>query len=148
MISEVGQGQFVLAASFEGNFKSLFVKGVQREGIVQRGQPKLLQSPVAKSEQTRVIVVGDGDFILDRFSAGTQNVEFATLLVEWLVGESILPPIQKRDVTPRQLPTLNESTRSFVKYFNFIAPPIFVVIAGVFRMMLKSVRRRKHQNIF
>lgn len=125
-----------LAVSVKGEFKSFFAKRKSDEGQ----QPLLTRSPL-----TRLIVVGDGDFLLDNFQHGKDNLSFAVNLVEWLLNDVTLTTIRGRSAAPKPLPEVDEKTKRVFKYVNFTAPPAIIVIAGIIRMIFKSAHRRRHK---
>jgi hypothetical protein len=136
-----------VAASIEGSFKSLFAK--RRISVDEKALSAGDESPfTASSPNTRVVVVGGGDFLLDENIHGYANVTFGANLVDWLFDDIGLTSIRSRDPEPKPLSDVSEATKTFFKYLNFVAPPAVVIVAGVFRLMRKSARRKKHQQSF
>lgn len=134
-----------LAVVVEGSFRSAFAEArdPQLRELVQRTTGG---APATRSPKTRVVVVGDGDFVLDSRLHGHDNVAFGTNLVDWLAGDTVLTTIRARDVAPRPLAELPEETKTFAKYFSFAAPPGMVVALGLLWLLLKSARRRRHKH--
>lgn len=126
-----------LAISVKGEFKSLYAKRRSEESR----QPHRVKSPL-----TRLVVVGDGDFVLDAYQHNKDNLTFAANLIDWLVNDVSLTTIRARSVTPKPLPVIDEKSKEFYKYFNFTVPPAVIVIGGVIRMFFKAARRRQHKN--
>ena len=135
-----------LAAAIEGSFKSLYARRHEKLFDELKGTRKDTLRILVQSPPTRMVVVGDGDFVLDGFLQAQDNVAFATNLVDWLVEDVSLTSIRARDVTPKPLDEVSEKTRAFVKYFDFAAPPGVVVIAGIMRIFVRAARRKKHKN--
>lgn len=137
-----------VAAEIEGSFKSAFAK--KRINVDEKAKNAGTdETPfVSNSPNDRVVVVGSGDFLLDDNLHGYGNVAFASNLVDWLFDDIGLTSIRARDPEPKPLNEVAEGTKTFFKYLNFSAPPAVVVIAGVFRLVRKSARRKRHQQSF
>jgi ABC-2 type transport system permease protein len=136
-----------LAALVEGSFRSAFADVRDpslRDAVTQVTGNKLL----TRSPETRVVVVGDGDFVLDSKLHGHDNVAFAINLVDWLVADTVLTTIRSRDVAPQPLTELPEDTKTFAKYFSFASPPGLVVALGLLWLVVKSARRRRHKHSY
>ncbi len=133
------------AATIEGKFKSLFAK---RRVVLEEGSALSVDTSNALqlSSATKIVVVGDGDFILDRNLNGYDNISFATSLVGWLVDDNGLQAIPKREIAVQQLNEVTDATKSLVKYINFAIPSGLVIVGGLFRMAARTARRRKHQS--
>jgi ABC-2 type transport system permease protein len=134
-----------LAVTVEGSFKSLYAKGHDKflEEIESNNKDTLhilLKSPI-----TRMVAVGDGDFVLDGSLHGQENISFATNLVDWLVKDINLASIRSRDVTPKPLNEVSDGTKTFVKYFNMAAPSGVVILAGIVRLAMRAARRKRHK---
>jgi len=125
-----------LAVSVKGQFKSLYAK---RKG--EGGQ----QALIARSPLTRLIVVGDGDFVRDRYQHGNDNLSFAVNLIDWLVNDVSLTSIRSRSAAPKPLPEIDEKSKIIFKYVNFTAPPFVIIIAGIIRMIFKAAIRSRHK---
>jgi ABC-2 type transport system permease protein len=132
-----------LAAIVEGSFKSMYGKQHNKLLDEMRGSKKDTFRIILKSPTTRMVIVGDGDFVLDGNFHGQENIAFATNLVDWLVEDISLTSIRSRDITPKPLNEVSEGTKSFVKYFNMTAPSAVVILAGIIRIGMRSARDRK-----
>lgn len=130
-----GEENIPLAATFEGSFKSAFggTEG-RRVAAASRG--------TSKNPQTRIAVVGGGNFVLDGYQQGYHNTTFALNIVDWLVDRTGLGVIRTREVAPPPLDEVSEETRTAVKYFAFIGPPALVILVGLLRMAMNASRRR------
>jgi hypothetical protein len=97
---------------------------------------------------TRVVVVGDGNFLLDGARQVGENVAFASSLVDWLVNDVTLTAVRTRDLAPKPLREVSEQTKNVVKYFNFAAPPVIIVLLGIARLLMRAARRNRHRLSF
>ncbi len=142
--SEFTQSSIPLAATLEGSFHSAFADTrdpVIREAIAGANHGQAL----SRSPRTRIVVVGDGDFVLDRAFYGYDNIAFAVNAVDWLVGDTFLASIRSRDVGVRPLAEISEAKKSFIQYVGFAGPPFMILVMGLVWIIAKSMRRRKHK---
>lgn len=117
-------GPFVLGAAFTGTFPSVY-------------------EPGRTSVPTRLVVVGDGDFINESIVGGSAaNTTFGLNLVDWLVQDDALLAIRSKSIEPRTLREISEGTRPIIKYANMIGPLLLVVLFGLARW-----RRRRGRQI-
>ncbi|MBI2618858.1 MAG: Gldg family protein [Ignavibacteriales bacterium] len=108
-----------MAALVEGSFKSLF------EG--KQPPASLTQSP-----QTRIVVVGDGDFFRDDLRS-RDNFAFFANIVDYLADDAGLITIRSKNVDQPPLEQISDGTRQLLKYTNLLLPPLLVAGYGVFR---------------
>ena len=117
-------GPYVLGAAFTGTFPSVY-------------------EPGRTSVPTRLVVVGDGDFINESIVGGSAaNTTFGLNLVDWLVQDDALLAIRSKSIEPRTLREISEGTRPIIKYANMIGPLLLVVLFGLARW-----RRRRGRQI-
>ncbi len=109
-----------LAAVISGSFHSAFTG--------RTPAPVVSQSP-----ETRIIVVGDGDFMKDEYLGSRANLTFFANIVDYLADDAGLITIRSKDVTEPPLEQLSDGTRRLVKYGNLILPPVLVVLYGLVR---------------
>jgi ABC-type uncharacterized transport system involved in gliding motility auxiliary subunit len=95
-----------------------------------------------KSPETRIVVVGDGDFPRDQYMGNNDNVTFLANLVDYLVDDAGLITIRSKDVAPPPLEQLEDGTRDLLKYGSLIAPPLLVLGYGVIRWRGRQARRK------
>ncbi|MGA9115397.1 MAG: Gldg family protein [Bacteroidota bacterium] len=144
--SEYTEASLPLAAALEGSFRSLYADN--RDPAVREigTRTGVLLQP--RSPLTRLAVVGDGDFVLDDYQEGYDNLSFAVNIVDWLVNDTTLTAIRARDLSPSALREVPEATKSFIKYVTFTGPPALIMLLGVFWMGGKAMRRRRHKNSY
>jgi ABC-type uncharacterized transport system involved in gliding motility auxiliary subunit len=118
------EGPYPLAAAYTGTFPSAYE--------AERTSPS-----------TRLVVVGDGDFINEAVvGAIPGNVEFGLNMVDWLVQDDALLAIRAKKVEPRPLRPVAESTRPWIKYGVMVGPLLLVILFGILRW-----RQRKNREI-
>jgi hypothetical protein len=90
-----------------------------------------------------MIVIGDSDFLSDRFASNSvENISFGTEAVSWLSQEQSLAEIQLKQTANRQLVFEDETQVSLVKYGNMaLAFAIPIIIGGTRIVRRKSLRK-------
>jgi ABC-type uncharacterized transport system involved in gliding motility auxiliary subunit len=100
--------------------------------------------PVTESPETRIVVVGSWQFLTDSFVRQFNgNAGFAANAVDWMTLGSDLIEIRSRAGTGRPLREVEDSERTLLKFLGILAVPVLVVLAGLVRMRLRSLRRRR-----
>lgn len=117
-------GPYVLAAAYSGTFPSAFAEG-------------------ETSPETRMVVVGDGDF-LDASVMQSEvpaNIQFALNIVDWLGQDDALLSIRTKTVENRPLEEVDEHLRPFIKYLNMVGPALLVLLFGLIRWRIRKNRQ-------
>ena len=129
-----------LAVTVEGDFPSAYA---QRTAQADTGM-MLDQSSKVSAGNSKIAVVGDGDFAQDGFSGGNKdNIVFATNLIDYLADDIGLASIRSRDTAPKPLDEVSESTRGMVKYATLFLPPFLMIGIGVVRWRWRASVRKK-----
>jgi gliding-associated putative ABC transporter substrate-binding component GldG len=129
-----GEENIPLAASLEGSFRSAF-GGREGRGVGGTG----------RSVRTKMVVVGDGEFVLDGATRGYGNIAFALNVVDWLNDDIGLGKIKTRESTPPTLSDISEATRNTMKALVLAIPPLLVILLGVSRLLARASRERTHK---
>lgn len=88
----------------------------------------------------RAVVVGDSDFLADRFARNSPaNIVFALNALDWLTQTEALLGIRSKTPTPRPLVFESSLEAQAVKYINLIGVPLLFVLYGAVRLW----RRRR-----
>ena len=109
-----------LAAVVEGSFTSFFTGKEPR--------PQVPSSP-----ETRIVVVGDGDFMKDEYLGSRDNVSFFANIVDYLADDAGLITIRSKNVSQPPLEQISDGTKRILKYVNMLLPPLLVIGYGVVR---------------
>ncbi len=130
-----------VAVSVEGTFSSLYADSSLTSDTIsaQHG------TKVVESTKTRIVVVGAGDFVQDRYLGQGDNVTFANNIVDWLIDDIGLTQIRSRTIAAKPLEEVSNDTKSVLKYINMILPPLVVVVAGIVRWRMRISRRKALQ---
>lgn len=118
--ADLGENGIPLAAVIEGSFKSFFV-GRQPAAVV------------SSSPDTRILVVGDGDFMKDEMLGNKGNLTFFANIIDYLADDAGLITIRSKNVATPPLDQIADGTKRTLKYINLIGPPLLIVAYGLFR---------------
>lgn len=127
--ADLSEADLPMAVLVEGSFKSYFANR----------QP---QSSVQQSPETRILVVGDGDFMKDEFLGGGGNLSFFANIVDYLADDTGLITIRSKNIAQPPLEEVSDGTKKLLKYGNLIAPPLLVIGYGIFRWQRRKAMKR------
>ncbi len=128
-----------LAVSLFGKFKSMFADSSDTS---------------AESPETKIVVVGDGDFVKDKFlgrdPSRNPNMIFALNLVDWLTLSEGLISIRSREVTYRPLQKIvdgkpvefTKAEKSKIKFMNILIPVSIVLIFGIIYFIYMGMKKK------
>lgn len=100
------------------------------------------------SSVSKMIVIANGDFAVNGEGQQAQqlppdNVNLFVNAIDWLSDESGLAELRTKGVTSRPLDTVEDGTKTFYKYLNFLVPIIAIVVYGLIRIQRKRMQRIK-----
>jgi hypothetical protein len=130
-----------LAALVYGKFRS-FYEGKPVPQDTSAGSAPPAETTIATSPETRVILVGDGDFARDQYLGNRDNLTFFANMVDYLVDDAGLITIRSKDVTMPPLDPVSDATKKLVKYSNLVIPPLLVIGYGLVRWRMRKSRRK------
>jgi len=119
-LADLGEDGIPLAAVVEGSFKSYFVG-------------KQPAAAVTTSPSTRIIVIGDGDFMKDEMLGNRSNLTFFANIIDYLADDAGLITIRSKNVATPPLDQVSDGTKRALKYTNLIGPPVLIIAYGLFR---------------
>lgn len=118
-----------LAAVIKGSFTSYF-EGKDRT-------PERTSSP-----DTRIVVVGDGDFMRDDMAGSRNNATFFVNIVDYLADDAGLITIRSKNIAQPPLDQVEDGTKQLIKYSNLLLPPLLVVGYGLMRWRRRRSLKR------
>ncbi|MBF8296602.1 MAG: ABC-type uncharacterized transport system [Bacteroidetes bacterium] len=127
--TDLAEDGIPLAAIVEGSFKSCFVGKQPAAAIVA-------------SPETRIIVVGDGDFMKDEMLGNRGNLTFFANIIDYLADDAGLITIRSKNVAAPPLDQISDGTKKLLKYTNLIGPPVLIVAYGLFRWRRRVAFRK------
>jgi gliding-associated putative ABC transporter substrate-binding component GldG len=126
-----------LGAVVSGSFKSAFA-GKPVPGDSTGTAPK----PLEASPDTRVLLIGDGEFARDQYLGNRDNLTIFANIVDYLVDDAGLITIRSKEAALPPLEPVSDATKKFLKYGNMAVPPLLVLLFGLFRWRMKKARKR------
>ncbi len=95
----------------------------------------LLKGKFGGKTPARIVVVGDGDFPVNRGQQqlNKDNVNFMVNAIDFLSDDTGLIELRTRGITARPLKELSDGTKLILKYLNFLLPIILVLLYGLYR---------------
>jgi gliding-associated putative ABC transporter substrate-binding component GldG len=117
---DFAESRIPLAALVEGSFKSYFT-----------GKP--MAPTVSTSPETRIQLVGDGDFMKDEFLSNKSNLTFFQNIADYLADDAGLITIRSKNVNVPPLEQIDDGAKKLWKYLNLFAPPLLIIGYGLFR---------------
>lgn len=95
---------------------------------------------------SRMLVIGDGDFPVNgppqqarRLQA--DNASFLVNAIDWLSDDTGLIELRTKGVISRPIRQLDDSTKTWLKYLNFLLPLVLAVLYGVIRGHINNRKR-------
>ena len=103
-----------------------------------------LEGSIVSETPAKLVVFGDGDFPSSGGQGGqSDNSSLMVNSIDWLSDDTGLIELRTKGVTSRPIKQLEDSTKTSLKYLNFLLPILLVIIYGVFRMQVKRNVRAK-----
>jgi gliding-associated putative ABC transporter substrate-binding component GldG len=131
-----------LAVTLQGKFNSLYA-GKPAPVDTAAGAIPPTTAPLTTGSETRIVVVGDGDFARDQYMGGSRdNLTFFANMVDYLVDDAGLITIRSKDASFAPLDQVSDGTKKVVKYANLVIPPILVLVYGIFRWRMRKARKK------
>ena len=99
---------------------------------------------------SKMVVVSDGDFAINGGGEGKQaqslqpdNVNLMVNSIDWLSDDTGLIELRTKGITSRPLDQIEDSTKTMLKYLNFLLPILLIIVYGFIRMQIKRNIRIK-----
>lgn len=108
-----------------------------------------VEGKLSGSRATRMVVFGDGDFAVNGQGREYQqlqpdNVSFFVNAVDWLSDDTGLNELRTKGVSSRPIKAeLDDSKKTMIKYSNFLAPILLIIVYGFVRMQIRRKKRMK-----
>ena len=129
-----------VGAIYDGVFKS-FYNGKPVPTDTTAGSSPAPTNVKGESPATKIIVLGNGDFPQDDFRGPDESLLFFANMVDYMSDDAGLSLIRMKDANPKPLDSLEDSTRTIVKYGMLAGPPLLVLLFGLFMWRRKKEAR-------
>jgi gliding-associated putative ABC transporter substrate-binding component GldG len=129
-----------LAVAIEGVLRSPYADTIK--GALKLLGPAYDPEFQGTSPDARLIVVGDGDLVLDQGFSPSNRV-FIMNALDWLAGNDALIALRSREVQDRPLDDLDAATRAQLKWANLFGPSLFVLAIGLVRWRRRVAAKNK-----
>jgi len=109
----------------------------------------LVEGKVPGTSGYKMVVFSDGDFAVNGEGESAQqlsedNVSFMANAIDWLSDDTGLIELRTKGVSARPIDTsLEDSTKTLLKYLNFLLPIVLIIIYGLFRFQFKRKKRNE-----
>jgi gliding-associated putative ABC transporter substrate-binding component GldG len=135
-VSDFSGSSFPVAGLLEGTFSSAFA-GVDTLSVER-----------TRSPETKMVVVGDGDFMVNGTGQRKQrlpdgNINLVANSIDYLAGDTGLLSLRTQRVTSRPLKQIAPTTKTILKYVNVLLPILLVIGYGLVRYRRNQARRQR-----
>lgn len=135
-VSDFAGASYPVAGLLEGQFGSAFA-GVDTLSVKR-----------SESPDTKLAVIGDGDFIVNGEGERKQrlpqgNINLVANSIDYLAGDTGLLSLRTQRVTSRPLMQLTPGTKTILKYVNVLVPILLVVGYGLIRYRRNQTQRQR-----
>ena len=141
LAANFSEKEIPLAAVVEGPFKSAF-EGKPVPEDTSAGATLPVGNPLTMSPDTRVVLVGDGDFARDQYLGNKDNLTFFANMIDYLVDDAGLITIRSKEVSLPPLEQVSDGTKKMIKYANLVLPSLLILGYGLFRWRMRKARRK------
>ena len=126
--------KYNLIVSRIGNINSAFSSYIPKENETD--------VHVNSTEEGKIIIIGDSDFISDVFVGRyIDNLVFTQNIVDFVSLDSDLINIRAKEVSDRPLDEIEDGSKKNIKYFNVFGVTIIVLAFGLIRYYLRKKNR-------
>jgi ABC-type uncharacterized transport system involved in gliding motility auxiliary subunit len=110
-----------------------------------------LEGKLAASGESKMIVISDGGFAVSgapqqQRPVQGDNVSLLSNAVDWLSDDTGLIELRTKGVTGRPIRELEDTTRTLLKYLNFLLPLLLVVGYGLVRFQQNRMTRLRRMS--
>jgi len=111
----------------------------------------VLERHLNNGKTSKICIVGDGDFPVGGQNAQQRihegNVNLMVNSIDWLSDATGLIDLRTKGISYRPLEELEDSTKTALKYLNFLLPIVLVVLYGVVRMQMNASKRIRRMEL-
>jgi gliding-associated putative ABC transporter substrate-binding component GldG len=103
----------------------------------------VLEGQLSGEARSRMVVIGDGDFAVNENGqqVNPDNVSLLVNSIDWLSDDTGLIELRTKAVSSRPIKQMEDSTRTLLKWLNFLLPILLVLIYGGIRYQYRKNQR-------
>jgi gliding-associated putative ABC transporter substrate-binding component GldG len=128
----------VVGAIYSGKFTSFYKDKTIPADTASGSSPVQTVVKPEGPPDTRLVLIGNADFVQDEFRGPDENSEFFASLVDYMSDDAGLSQIRQKDANPKPLNPMEDSTRTLSKFALLIGPPLLVLVYGLLRWKKKK----------
>ncbi len=103
-----------------------------------------LEGKIQGEAESKIVVIGDGDFAVGQGSQAEDNLSFIVNAVDWLTDDTGLIELRTKGVNSRPIEKqLTDGERATMKYVLFFLPILIIIGFGIVRMQIRKSQRVK-----
>jgi gliding-associated putative ABC transporter substrate-binding component GldG len=111
----------------------------------------IFEGKLAGNNTSRLILISDGDFAVGNAKSGMQvpkdNVNFLVNAIDWLSDDTGLIDLRTKGITSRPIKEMEDGTKAFLKWLNFLLPIVLILIYGLIRMQINRNKLYKRMEV-
>jgi len=103
----------------------------------------VVEGPLSGETHTSMVVIADGDFAVNENGqqVNPDNVSLLVNSIDWLSDDTGLIELRTKAVSSRPIKQMEDSTRTLLKWLNFLLPIVLVLIYGGLRYQYRKNQR-------
>ncbi|VAX27395.1 Gliding motility-associated ABC transporter substrate-binding protein GldG [hydrothermal vent metagenome] len=112
-----------------------------------------LEGKLSGDTKSKMVVFSCGDFAVNGIGEKAQqlqpdNVSLLVNSIDWLSDDTGLIELRTKGVSSRPIdPSLEDGTKTMIKYINFLLPILLIILYGIFRAQRRRKKRNKIKSI-
>ncbi len=103
----------------------------------------ILEGSFGGVDQGKMVVIADGDFAVNENGqqVNPDNISLLVNGIDWLSDDTGLIDLRTKGVSSRPIKQMEDSTRTVIKWVNFLLPILLVLIYGIIRYQYRKSQR-------
>ena len=111
----------------------------------------ILEGRLAGIAKSKIVVISDGDFPINGPAQQARrvqpdNIHLLVNSIDWLADDTGLIDLRTKGSSSRPISQLEDTTKTLIKYGNFLVPILLAIGYGLFRMQRNKIRQWKRMS--
>lgn len=111
----------------------------------------VIEGRLAGLAKSKMVVIGDGDFPINGPPQQARrqqpnNIHLLVNSIDWLSDDTGLIDLRTKGSSSRPIRQLEETTKTLIKYGNFLVPILLAIGYGLFRMQRNKMKQYKRMS--